>query len=61
LGKIENVDDIINTIKAQNPKFLYGVNDITPALIALTKIPALENVNDAHDYFFIRKIYDKKF
>jgi len=61
LGKIENIDIITKTIKTQNPKFLYGIIDITPALIVITDIPALENVNGAHDYFFIRKIYDKKF
>lgn len=60
LGKLENIDEIIKIIKAQNPKFLYGVNDITPALIALTNIPALENVNDAHEYFFTRNVYNKE-
>lgn len=61
LGKLENINKITKLIKAENPNFLYGVNDITPLLIALTKIPALENVNDAHEYFFTRKVYDKKF
>jgi hypothetical protein len=61
LGKIENFDKIISTITSENPKFLYGVNDIAPALIVIAKIPALENVNDAHEYFFTRNIYDKKF
>ena len=61
LGKLENIDVVLKTIKAENPKYLYGVIDITPALIAITGIPALENVNGAHDYFFIRKIYDRKF
>jgi hypothetical protein len=61
LGEIENFDKIISTITSENPKFLYGVNDITPALIVITKIPALENVNEAHEYFFMRNIYDKKF
>jgi len=61
LGKIEGFNKIITTIASEKPKFLYGANDITPLLIALTKIPALENVNDAHEYLFIRNIYDKKF
>lgn len=60
LGKLENIDKIIKTIIEEKPNFLYGVNAITPALIALTNIPALENVNDAHEYFFTRKIYDKE-
>lgn len=61
LGKIENVNKILATIISEKPDFIYGVNDITPLLIALTHIPALENVNDAHEYFFTRKIYDSKF
>jgi len=60
LGKLDGFNKIIETIVSEKPKFLYGVNDITPLLIALTNIPALENVNDAHEYFFMRKVYDKK-
>lgn len=60
LGKLEDFNKIMTTINSERPKFLYGINDITPALIALTNIPALENINDAHEYFFTRKIYDKK-
>ncbi|MBI2613861.1 MAG: glycosyltransferase family 39 protein [Candidatus Levybacteria bacterium] len=59
LGKIEDVSKITEIIKKEKPDYLYGVNDITPALIAITKIPALENVNDAHEYFFTRGVYDK--
>jgi len=60
LGKIREVNSIIKIILKEKPDYLYGINDLTPALIALTRIPALENVNDAHEYFFTRKIYDKK-
>lgn len=60
LGKVEDLNKIIATIENQKPNFLYGVNDITPALISLTNIPALENVHDAHEYFFTRKIYDRE-
>jgi uncharacterized membrane protein len=61
LGKIADFNKIITTVTSEKPKFIYGANDITPAIIALTKIPALENVNDAHEYFFARGIYDSKF
>ena len=61
LGKLENFNKIITTIISEKPKFLYGVNDITPALLSITNIPALENVNDAHEYFFTRKVYDKEY
>jgi len=59
LGKIYEFNKIVKTILSEKPMFLYGVNDITPALLSITNIPALENVNDAHEYFFTRKIYDK--
>ncbi|MDZ4228496.1 MAG: glycosyltransferase family 39 protein [Candidatus Levybacteria bacterium] len=59
LGRVKDFDKIIATIISEKPDYLYGANDIAPAIISLTKIPALENVNDAHEYFFIRKIYDK--
>jgi hypothetical protein len=60
LGKISNFDSITKTIKDENPKYLYGNINLTPALIAILNIPALENVNGAHEYFFERGIYDKK-
>ncbi len=60
LGKLENFNEIKKLIITENPDFLYGVNDITPLLIAITKIPALENVNDAHEYFFTREVYNKE-
>lgn len=61
LGKIEDINKITATILKEKPDYLYGVNDITPALVTLTNIPALENINDAHEYFFTRKVYDKNF
>ena len=60
LGKLKDFSKITETILKEKPNYLYGVNDITPALLSLTNVPALENVNDAHEYFFTRKIYDKK-
>jgi hypothetical protein len=60
LGKISNFDSIIKTIKNENPKYLYGNINLTPALISILNIPALENVNGAHEYFFQRGIYDKR-
>lgn len=60
LGKVDDINKIKQAIISENPKFLYGVNDITPALLSLTHIPALENITDAHEYFFIKKIYNKE-
>lgn len=60
LGKFPEINKVIEIILEEKPHYLYGVNDITPALLAITNIPALENVHDAHEYFFTKDIYDKK-
>lgn len=60
LGKFPEINNIVKIILSEKPDYLYGVNDIAPALLTLTKIPAIKNVNDAHEYFFARGIYDKK-
>jgi hypothetical protein len=59
LGKLQDFNKIITKVISEKPRYIYGVNDIAPAIIALTKIPALANVNDAHEYFFDRGIYDR--
>ncbi|MCL5433156.1 MAG: glycosyltransferase family 39 protein, partial [Patescibacteria group bacterium] len=41
LQKIENFDRIVKLVQKENPAFLYGVNDITPALLYKTKIPSI--------------------
>lgn len=60
LGKFPEIKNIVEIILLERPDYLYGVNDITPALLTLTKIPAINNINDAHEYFFTRGIYNKK-
>ncbi|MCL5438664.1 MAG: glycosyltransferase family 39 protein [Patescibacteria group bacterium] len=61
LQKVENFEKIVQLIRKENPDYLYGVNDITPALLYVTKIPPLQGVTDAHEYFFTKKILDKEF
>lgn len=60
LQKIDDIDKIVSTIKKEKPNYLYGINDLTPALLVLTKIPPLSGVNEAHPYFFQKGIYDKE-
>lgn len=61
LQKVEQINIIVENILKEKPAFLYGVNDITPALLYLTKIPPLENVFDAYPIAFTKKILDKEF
>ncbi len=60
LGKLPEINKVIGIILEEKPDFLFGVNDITPLLLSLTKIPPLENVSDAHEYFFTKGVYDRK-
>lgn len=60
LQKVNGIDDILSTIKNLRPDYLYGYNGLTPALSVIANIPALSNVNDAHEYFFRRGMYDKE-
>lgn len=60
LQKINGIESIISIIKNLRPDYLYGYNGLTPALSAITNIPALSNVNDAYVYFFRRGMYDKE-
>jgi hypothetical protein len=59
LQKINDFNKIIKVVISEHPKYLYGVDDITPALLNETGIAPLENVRDAHEYFFSRKILNK--
>lgn len=60
LQRVNDVNKILSTIKKEKPKFLYGINDLTPALLILTKISPLNNIRDAHEYFFTKGLYDKE-
>lgn len=60
LQKVNDMNKILAVIKKEKPEFLYGVNDITPALLILTRTSPLDNIRDAHEYFFMKKIYDKE-
>ena len=56
LGKISNIQKLLNTIQKQKPATLYGVNDITPALAYLTNTPLLNSIVDTNESIF-RKQY----
>ncbi|MEK7450540.1 MAG: glycosyltransferase 87 family protein [Patescibacteria group bacterium] len=60
LQKVNDVNKILAVIKKEKPEFLYGVNDITPALLILTRTSPLDNIRDAHEYFFTKGLYDKE-
>lgn len=60
LGSVENIDTIIKLIKKENPKYLYGAVEITPALAYLSQKPLLDNIINTNKKGFIKKILDSK-
>lgn len=52
LQKIPNIDKLVDLIKTEKPKYLYGVNDITPALSYLSQTPLLNNIIDTNESIF---------
>lgn len=61
LQKFSNIDNIVKILKKEKPEYLYGVNDITPALSYLSEIPLLENIIDTNENIFRKKFLDAKF
>lgn len=61
LQKVNDFNKIVKIINNEHPMYLYGIDDITPALLNTTKVLPLENVRDAHEYFFSKRILDKEF
>lgn len=60
LQKLNNFSEIVETIKKENPKALYGVNDITPALSHATEIPLLNGVVDTNANIYRKGILDAR-
>jgi hypothetical protein len=52
LQKIINIDDYINVIQKEKPRYLYGAMEITPALAYLANIPLLNNIVDTNENLF---------
>ncbi len=60
IGKINNINSLVNTIKKEKPEFLYGVNDITPVLAYLSSTRLLDNIIDTNENIFRKKILNSK-
>lgn len=52
LQKITNIDDYIEVIQKEKPRYLYGTMEITPALAYLANIPLLNNIVDTNENLF---------
>lgn len=56
LQKYTNIDLLVSEIKEEKPQYLYGPNDLTPALSYLSGIPMLDNITDTNT-----NLYRKRF
>lgn len=59
-GEIKNINSIVALIKKENPRYLYGTADITPALAYLGNVPLLDNIVDTNPKASREKIFDSK-
>ncbi|HVF69907.1 MAG TPA: hypothetical protein VNA13_05075, partial [Xanthomonadales bacterium] len=55
-----NLVEITDAIKKENPKVLYGVNDITPSLSHSTGVPLLNGIIDTNSNIFRKGILNSK-
>jgi hypothetical protein len=60
LQKIGNYQEIVEGIKNESPKYLYGVNDITPALSYTSGVPLLHDIIDTNSNIYRKGILDAK-
>lgn len=60
LSEIKDINYIVELIKNENPKYLYGTTDITPALAYLSKAPLLNNIIDTNPKIFRHKFLDSQ-
>lgn len=59
LQKID-ITAMTNAVKMQNPKYLYGINSLTPALSYTTGVPLLNNVVDTNPNIYRKRFLDAK-
>lgn len=52
LQKVNNINQITSTIEKSAPEFLFGTNDLTPALAYLTNTPLLNGIIDTNENIF---------
>jgi hypothetical protein len=60
LQKLNNFSEIAEVIRKENPKVLYGVNDITPALSYTTGVPLLHDIIDTNANIYRKSILNAK-
>jgi hypothetical protein len=49
---------LVDAIRTENPPYLYGMADFTPALSYLTDVPLLDGRIDTNENMVVRKILD---
>jgi len=52
LGRIETIDEIAEIVREQEAEYVYGNNDIAPAISYLSGTPQLNNIVDTNENMF---------
>lgn len=60
LQKINNLSEITKAIKKENPKVLYGVNDIAPVLSYESEVPLLNGIIDTNANIYRKGILNSR-
>jgi hypothetical protein len=60
LQKLNNLSEITNAIKKENPQVIYGVNDIAPVLSYTSGVPLLNNIIDTNSNIYRKGILNAK-
>lgn len=58
LQKIENIDEMVKFLKSQDNEYIYGANDIAPALAYLSKKKLVAGVVDTNENIFLKGYLD---
>jgi hypothetical protein len=53
---LDESKEMAKIIKKENPEYLYGTMEVTPALAYLTGIPLLDNIIDTNDNLFYKGV-----
>lgn len=60
LQKISDIDRLVEIIRKEHPRALYGINSLTPALAYLSDTPLLNGIVDTNENIYRKGFLDKE-
>lgn len=58
LGQVDGIENIVSDVRRLKPDYVYGNNDIAPAVSHLSSIPQLEGIIDTNQNMFRSGVLD---